>query len=69
VRKEGNNNYYKYIPKFIVPTEYKTQYWFLPRYRWTDFGFCFHAMKIRYTGTLVKIIRQPYPENEAKQFQ
>jgi hypothetical protein len=52
-------DYYNQIPAFIIVTEYKTVYWFLPRACWIGLGFFFHAMKIRYTGTLVKIIRQP----------
>jgi hypothetical protein len=71
VRKEGRKemiNYYKYIPTFMLVTEYKTVYCFLPRACWIGLGFCFHEMKIRYTGTLVNIIRQPYPANEAEQY-
>jgi hypothetical protein len=48
----------------ILVTEYKTVHWFLPRACWIGLGFFFHAMKIRYTGILVKIMRQPYPEND-----
>jgi hypothetical protein len=29
-------------------------------------GFFFQEMKIRYTGILVKIMRQPYPERKIK---
>jgi hypothetical protein len=31
----------------------------LPRARWIGLGFFFQEMKIRYTGTLEKIMRQP----------
>ena len=61
--------YYTQIPTFILVTEYNSVHWSLPRDCWIGLGFCFHEMKIRYTGTLDKIIRKPYPENEAKQCQ